>query len=53
VKSPALLDVGATKLNETSPNVFAGITKLVIVGATLFTWNTAVVVAAKKFDVLA
>jgi hypothetical protein len=53
VNAPALLDVGVTKLNEASPKVFTGTTKLVITGVTLFTVNVAVVVPAKKLVVVA
>ena len=41
---PVLLDVGATKLNDASPNVFAGTEKPVIVGVPFSMVRVAVIV---------
>ena len=45
VNAPVLLDVGATKLNDASPNVFVISEKLVIVGVALFTVRSVVIAA--------
>ena len=51
VNNPSLLDVGATRLKDTSPNVFSGTKKSVIVGAGS-TVRAAVIDSVKKLVVL-
>ena len=46
MNNPLLLDVGFTKLKDASPIIFAGTTKLVIVGVAWLTIRVAVIVPA-------